>query len=356
MKKRLLALSAMTLLLLTAACGGGGTGGTTPPTSDGTSGGGTDNAANEPTYNFTYAHAGATTHTTHMAAQKFADLVEEKSNGRIKITIYPNRQLGDEREIMENVMNGTIDMATNSTPILTTVAPALEALQLPFLLNSYDIEQQAFQSEAMKKLLDSVGQSMGVKILGPHDLGMRHIANNVREVTNPEDLAGLKLRTVQSPIMTDIFQTLGASPTPMAYGEVYTALQTGTIDGEEINLTSIVSEKHLEVLKYVTLTNQFPFPAVVLINQKVYEQLTDADKQILEEAAKEMQDYMFAEIKKIDEEALAQIKAANIQVTELTDEQLQAFVSKTEPLYEQYMSRDPLIAEFVTAVREMKGE
>lgn len=192
--------------------------------------------------------------------------------------------------------------------------------------------------------------------MGPHDLGMRHIANNVREVNTPEDLSGLKLRTVQSPIMTDIFQTLGASPTPMAYGEVYTALQTGTIDGEEINLTSIVAEKHLEVLKYVTLTGQFPFPAVVLINEAKYNQLSDADKQILEEAAAEMQAFMFEEIKKIDADALEQIKAANVQVTELTEEELEAFIRKTEPLVEKYMAKDPLIADFVNAVRELKGQ
>ncbi len=353
MKRLMVLLSAILLLLFTTACGGGGSeNASKTPNTDETK---TDKNSG-PTYNFTYAHAGAVTHTTHLAAQKFADLVEAKSNGRIKITIYPNRQLGDEREILENVINGTIDMSSNSTPIITTIAPALEALQLPFLLNSYDIEQKVFQSEAMKKLLDSVGESIGVKILGPHDLGMRHIANNIREVTSPDDLKGLKLRTVQSPIMTDIFQALGASPTPMAYGEVYTALQTGTIDGEEINLTSIVSEKHLEVLKYVTLTRQFPFPAVILMNREKFNQLSDEDKQIIEEAAAETQDYMFAEIKKIDEEALAKIKDAGIKVTELSEEQLEAFVRQTESLYEKYMAKDPLIAEFVTAVRELKGE
>lgn len=351
MFKRLILFSSLLLLLFATACGGGSE--SASPSNSNTDEG---NGNQEATYNFTYAHAGATTHTTHLAAQKFADLVEEKSNGRIQITIYPNRQLGDEREIMENVINGTIDMASNSTPILTTVAPALEVLQLPFLLNTYDIEQQAYQTDAMKQLLDSVGQSIGVKLMGPHDLGMRHIANNVREVKTPEDLSGLKLRTVQSPIMTDIFQTLGASPTPMAYGEVYTALQTGTIDGEEINLTSIVAEKHLEVLKYVTLTGQFPFPAVVLINEAKYNQLSDADKQILEEAAAEMQAFMFEEIKKIDADALEQIKAANVQVTELTEEELEAFIRKTEPLVEKYMAKDPLIADFVNAVRELKGQ
>ncbi len=351
MFKRLILFSSLLLLLFATACGGGSE--SASPSNSNTDEG---NGNQEATYNFTYAHAGATTHTTHLAAQKFADLVEEKSNGRIQITIYPNRQLGDEREIMENVINGTIDMASNSTPILTTVAPALEVLQLPFLLNTYDIEQQAYQTDAMKQLLDSVGQSIGVKLMGPHDLGMRHIANNVREVKTPEDLSGLKLRTVQSPIMTDIFQTLGASPTPMAYGEVYTALQTGTIDGEEINLTSIVAEKHLEVLKYVTLTGQFPFPAVVLINEAKYNQLSDADKQILEEAAAEMQAFMFEEIKKIDADALEQIKAANVQVTELTEEELEAFIRKTEPLVEKYMDKDPLIADFVNAVRELKGQ
>ena len=176
MFKRLILFSSLLLLLFATACGGGSE--SASPSNSNTDEG---NGNQEATYNFTYAHAGATTHTTHLAAQKFADLVEEKSNGRIQITIYPNRQLGDEREIMENVINGTIDMASNSTPILTTVAPALEVLQLPFLLNTYDIEQQAYQTDAMKQLLDSVGQSIGVKLMGPHDLGMRHIANNVRE-------------------------------------------------------------------------------------------------------------------------------------------------------------------------------
>jgi len=226
-------------------------------------------------------------------------------------------------------------------------------LQLPFLLNSYDIQKEAYKTDAMQKLLDSL-EDVGLKGFGPHDLGIRHLANNTRPIKTPEDLKGIKLRTVEAPIMTDIFNQLGASPTPMAYGEVYTALETGVIDGEEINLTSIVSEKHLEVLKYVTLTGQFPFPAVILANLDVFNSLSEEDQQIIIEAAEETTEYMLNEIKKIDEEALAEIKEAGVEVTELSDEELKAFIDATEPVYDKYMEKDPLIEEFVNEVRSLK--
>lgn len=353
MKKVFMFVSIIVLLSFLAACGGGGNGDN-----------GADNETDAPdantaeetegdTYNFDYAHAGAETHTTHLGAVKFTELVEEKSDGRITFTMYPNRQLGDEREILENVINGTIDMSSTSTGVLSGYNSSFEALQLPFLLNTYDIQKEAYKTDAMQNLFDSL-EELGLKGFGPHDLGIRHLANNERPIKTPEDLNGIKLRTVEAPIMTDIFNALGASPTPMAYGEVYTALETGVIDGEEINLTSIVAEKHLEVLEHVTLTGQFPFPAVILINQEVFNSLSEEDQQIMIEAAEETTDYMLEEIKKIDEEALAEIKEAGVEVTELSDDELEAFIDATESVYEKYTEKDPLIADFVNEVQNLK--
>lgn len=304
------------------------------------------------TYNFKFGHAANENHPMHIGFSKFADLVKEKSDGRINITIYPNRQLGDDLEMLQNIINGSIDMGGVSTSVTSSYTPLLESVQLPFLLNDYDIEEAAVKTDEFKAILNELQTELGATGLGLYEGGMRHIANNKKVVTSPEDLKGLKLRVAQSNLIVDIFETLGASPTPMAYGEVYSALQTGVIDGEEVNLSTIYAEKHIEVLKNLTISGQFPFPAILLINNDIYNSFSDADKALLQEASDEAVDYLFNQIRELDATALAAIKEAGINVEEL--ENIDAFVENLAPIYDEYEQKDPLIKAFVEKVESMK--
>lgn len=352
LKKMKIISIVLILSMILSACGLG-SGGTNTNTASQTST--TPEAPAKPTGEATHklrlSHAANENHPFHTGVVKFVDLVQQKTDGRIQITIYPNRQLGEEKENLENVMNGTLEMALISSSIMSAYTSTFDGLQLPFLLNTYEIEQEAFKTETAQKMLDSL-DSLGLKGLGLMEGGMRHLGNNVREIKEPADLEGLKLRVAQTQLMTDIFSTLNASPTPMAYGEVYSALQTGVIDGEETNLSTMYAEKHLEVIKYFTLAGQTPYPAVVLMNNEMFNTIPEEDQKLILEAADEAMEYLFEQIKDSDARALEAIKEKGIQVTEL--ENADEFLEKSQPVYDAYMAKDPLIKEFVEVVDELK--
>lgn len=333
----------MVMSVVISGCGAGGT-----STSNSGNAGETGEAAVK---TLRLGHVTQTTHPFHLGAQHFADVVKERSNGSIAIEIYPARQLGDDRELLEQIMNGTLDMGVISSPLFGNYTPVLDSLQLPFLINDYGLLQQATTSEPMKEILQSL-EGQGLKAFAVYEGGMRHLANNERPIQKPEDLKGLKLRVVPSNLITEIFQTLGASPTPMAYGEVYSALQTGVIDGEEVNLTSIQSEKHDEVLKYVTLSGQFPFPGVHIMNSNTFKTLTPEEQKLLEDAANDTISYVIGELEKLDESALQTMKEKGVQVNEIED--IQPFLDQVEPIYQTYMAKDPLIEKFVNYVQGLK--
>ncbi|WP_134700856.1 TRAP transporter substrate-binding protein [Ammoniphilus sp. YIM 78166] len=344
MKKCLSFLLSVGMVALLAGCGQGNdtSTATTSP----------DSSSNQEVKTIKIAHAASLTHPFHTATVKFVELVKEKTNGRIDIQIYPSRQLGDDREILEQTMNGSIDSAVVSSAIFSGFTPVLDAVQMPFLINSYDIEEKVLKAPVTKELLDSLDQSLGLKGLTLFEGGMRHIANTKKEVKSPSDLEGLKLRVVPSDLIKDTFAKLGSSPTPMAYGEIYSALQTKVIDGEEINLTSIVAEKHYEVLKHITLSGQFPFPGALIFNSDIFNGLSDEDKKAIQEAAVEATDFNISEVKVLDTEALKTIKEKGITVTELKDNK--EFLDLTKPVYDAYSSKDPLIKKFIEEVQKLK--
>jgi tripartite ATP-independent transporter DctP family solute receptor len=340
MKKQLILAVLFLLSMVLVACGDSDANETTGDQTE------------EKTYDLKFGHAANENHPMHLGFTKFVELVGEKSDGRIKITVYPNRQLGDDLEIQQNIINGSVDLGGVSTSVTSAYTPLLESLQLPFLLNNYEIEEEAVKTEEFKNILAALETELGATGIGIYEGGMRHIANNEKVVKTPEDLKGLKLRVAQSDLIIDIFNTLGASPTPMAYGEVYSALQTGVIDGEEVNLSTIYAEKHLEVLENLTISGQFPYPAVVLINNDIYNSFSEEDKALIQEANAEAEAYLFDQIKELDATALKAIKDKGIKVHEI--ENPEAFMEVLDPLYEKYEAKDPLIKAFVEKVNTLK--
>ena len=297
------------------------------------------------TYTIRLGHVTQVTHPFHLGAEKFAKKVEEKSDGRIKVEIYPARALGDDRELLEQVMNNTLDMGVISGPVFSAYTPVIDTLQLPFLLNTYDKELKAVQSDEMAAIMDSLSQ-YNLQGLGVFEGGMRHLANAKKPIKSPDDLKGLKLRTTQSDLVMNVISALGANPTPMAYGEVYTGLQTKVIDGEEINLTSISSEKHYEVLTNVTEMGLFPFPGICVMSKAKFDSLPKEDQKIISEAAAEAMTELLNELPSIDEKAIENINA-NSKVEILTDVDTAPFEAKVTNIIDEYSAKDPLIKSFV---------
>ncbi|MBR0596552.1 TRAP transporter substrate-binding protein [Sinanaerobacter chloroacetimidivorans] len=336
MLKKSLSLLLVLALVLAAVTGCGSKAGNGDEKEAGTEG---------QTYTLRLGHVTQVTHPFHIGAQKFADKVAEKSDGRITVELFPARALGDDRELLEQVMNNTLDMGVISGPVFSAYTPVIDTLQLPFMLNTYEKELAAVQSEEMSAILDSLNQ-FNLKGLGVFEGGMRHLANAKKPIQTPEDLKGLKLRATQSDLVLKILTALGANPTPMAYGEVYTGLQTKVIDGEEINLTSISSEKHYEVLTNVTEMGLFPFPGICVMSQAKFDSLSEEDQQIITEAANEAMIELLGELPSIDQTAVENI-TANSSVEILTTVDTAPFKEKVMGIYDEYTAKNPLIKDFV---------
>lgn len=227
-------------------------------------------------------HGTQTAHPTHIALQKFAEIVAEKSKGDLKIEIYPDRQLGEEREMVEGLQLGTVDMAVVSTGPLVAFVPSLGTVDLPFLFKSSEHAYKVLDGEVGQDLLAKF-QDRGIVGLAWWENGWRSLTSK-KEVKSPADLKGMKLRTMQNPVHIAAFKELGASPIPMVWGEVFTSLSQGVIDAQENPVTIVYSNSLWEVQKYMTLTRHVYGPHLVLFSQPVWDRLTPAQQTILKEA------------------------------------------------------------------------
>lgn len=284
-------------------------------------------------------------HPMDQGAQEFARLLEKKSNGRIKVTIFPARQLGDDRQLFEQVQNGAIDMAEVSIAPMGGWTPIATAWQLPFTVKDYETWEKILTSPANQKLLDGLAE-VKVKGLAVYDSGYRHLVTTFGTVDSLDSLKGKKIRIAQTPLHNDIFSTLGAAPTPLAYGEIYSSLQNKVIDGLEMDLSAVVMEKHYEVAKYVTLSRHFTWPAVLLMSEQKWNSLSADDQKLVQEAATEAIAFNFKVIKELDAKSLAELDAKGVEVKELSSEELAEFKEAMAPIIEKYKAQHPLVKEF----------
>ncbi|MDQ0341183.1 tripartite ATP-independent transporter DctP family solute receptor [Caldalkalibacillus uzonensis] len=314
---------------------------------------GSNTSLNEETLVLRLGHVTQTSHPYHMAAEYYANLVEEKSEGNIQIEIYPSRQLGGDLDMLEMIQNGSLDAGFISSSVFSGQTPVMDALQLPFLLDSYEVFAEAIKTDTAHKMLDSL-EEINLKGLGINESGMRHVGSNIAPVQSPDDMQGLKIRVAESPLMLDIFRTLGAEPTPMPYGEIYSGLQTGVIDAHEANLPAYIDENFHEVTKYVALTAHFPWPNINIMNLDLFNSLSAEHQQILIEAGKETQVWIVEQLRQVDDESLKKLVETDTQVEEL--ENVQLFLEEVKPVYDKYMEKHPLIQEFVKQVELIKAD
>ncbi len=283
-------------------------------------------------------------------ALKFNELIEEKSGGRITVDYKSNGTLGDEDELLQQVMQGSIQATCISTSTFSNYTDVLDALQLPFLYDNYEIERTALKSDEAKAIYDEA-ESLGVKITDVVEIGSRQFANKVRPITSMADLKGLKMRIVPSTLLKDVAAAIGMTSTPVAYSEIYQSLQSGVIDGEEINFISIVSNSHDEVLKYVSTINFYSFPSALTFNLDWYNKLSDEDKKLIEECSSEAMDYAMDQTEEIDNQSLQTCIDRGVEINSIEGDARQEFIDACDSIYEDYTSRDEKIKAYVDYVK-----
>ena len=259
------------------------------------------------------AHGLAVTHPVHKAMEFMAQKALEKSDSTLVIEIYPNEQLGNEKECIEKLQLGAIALTKVSSSMLESFLDEYKVFALPYLFRDAEHKWKVFNGPIGKKILAS-GENIKLKGLIYYDAGSRSFYTTNKPILRPEDLAGLKIRTQQSPMAIKMIDALGGSATPISWGELYTSLQQGVVDGAENNEPSLYTSNHYEVCKYYSLDEHTSVPDVVLINTDVWNKLSEAHKEALQEAADESVPFQRKLWAEFVTESMDKMTAAGLQV------------------------------------------
>lgn len=270
-----------------------------------------------------------------VGARAFKEEVEKRAGDRIEVQLYPNRQLGDEKDMLEGMRFGTIDAGIITNAVVANVEPSFQLNDLPFL---YSNEAQA------QKLLDGeIGEALskklaakGVYVLGFMEGGFRHMINNRKPVVNPDDVSGVKYRVMQNPVFIDMFSSLGGSAVPMAWGETFTAVQQGTIDGLEIPVAVISANKYNEVTKYLSLTNHTYSAIELLMSKRSFDKLPADLQGAVREAAKAATASQRVTAAANVQTLLTDLEKKGMQVNKIDDPA--AFRTSVKPVYDKFRS------------------
>jgi TRAP-type transport system periplasmic protein len=285
---------------------------------------------------FKLGHPQSATSAFQTGAVAFADEFAKRTNNRYKIEVFPSGSLGGEREMVESVQLGTLDFVITSTGPVGNFVPDTLITDIPFLFRDYAHARAVLDGPIGQEILAKF-PAKGIVGLAWAENGFRHLTNSKRAVNAPADLAGLKLRTMENPVHMTAFRTLGAQPAPMAFTELFTALQQGTVDGQENPIPVIVSSKFGQVQKNLTLTGHVYSPALIITGVPLFNGLPQADQQALIEAAKAGAAAMRKRVNEVESSGIAELKAQGVQVVESVDKA--AFQTALAPAYAEYSKR-----------------
>jgi tripartite ATP-independent transporter DctP family solute receptor len=292
--------------------------------------------AQEPT-RLRLAHTQPDTDSQHVALVQFARLVQERTNGQVRIEIFHAGQLGNDNAILSGTRGGVIDLALTGNPFFAGINPRQSALDLPGIIRSFGHAYKVLDGPIGAEIRAELEQ-YNFKGLGFPEIGFRNLTNSRRPVVKVEDMAGLKIRTTPNPAHMKAFQLVGANPVPMAYTEVFNALESRAVDGQENPITLIQSAKFYEVQKYLTLTQHAYTTAVLVMNVKKFQSLPPAAQKVLETTALEVIREQRAANRRIEDGDLAKLKAAGMQV--VTDFPRAEFRAKVYgPVKADYVAR-----------------
>ncbi len=303
-------------------------------------------AANAQQLELRFGHVGNPGSLFAASAEEFARRANEKLGDKAVVQVFGASQLGNDTELLQKLKLGQVHFALPST-VMSSVSPEFGVFEMPYIIKD---------REHMKRVIDSIGESVfqaaakanGYRILAFWENGFRHITNNVRPINVPDDLKGVKLRTPKGEWRVKMFQAYGANPTPMAFSEVFTALQTNVIDGQENPYTQIHSAKFQEVQKYLSITGHVYTPAYALTSDEHFGKLPQDVQDILLETAQETQAYVYETAAAMENDLLEEIKKADIEVNEADKD---AFIAASAPIYDEFAASFDGGAELVEAVR-----
>jgi tripartite ATP-independent transporter DctP family solute receptor len=337
----LAAILGMTLVL----SGCGKSSGSATPQSSESSNGSVSSQGSGKTYSFKLTHITQPSHVWHKTAEKFAEELKARSNGRMKLDIFPASQLGPESDMVQQMETGTVDFGIIAGGYTSTREGAFSAWFMPFLFKDMKSAVDFRNSDQSKKILGELSKQglVGMDIIFA---GNRHILMKNTNVIKPEDLKGKKIRIAGGPAITDFWSAVGAGPTPLPLPEVYTALQTGVIDGIDIDLDALMTEKYFEIAKNFTLTNHMAWPGIAMMSKVKYDALPLEDQKIVTEAMKAAVEFGNQESISRETKNLTDLKAKGVTVNELSNPD--SFNPVRDQIYNKYSS-NPLIKDFIQA-------
>lgn len=293
-------------------------------------------------------HGLDTSHPVHKAMVFMGERLEEKSGGSMRIDIYPNQQLGSERECLELLQIGSLGMTKVSTGVMENFAPGLKVLGLPFLFRDREHRFNVLEGKIGEDFLNS-SIDKRLKGLTFYDAGSRSFYTK-KPIEKPKDLIGLKIRVMESQTAINMVKNLGGSPTPIAWGELYTALQQGIVDGAENNLPSFHLSRHYEVCKYFLVDEHTAIPDELVIGTPVWNKLTEQQQTWLKEAAMESSEYQKKLWREAELKALEEIKVAGVTVIEANKDQ---FREKVQPMYDEF-SENPQMNQIIQEIQAVE--
>ncbi|PLT29395.1 TRAP transporter substrate-binding protein [Peribacillus deserti] len=305
-------------------------------------------------YTIKFAHVVSASTAKGKAAERFGKLLEERTKGQIKVEIFPDSQLGADREITEQMQSGTIQMNAPFTGVLPSFVKQYEVFDLPFLFSDRESARNAMEGK-LGEMLNKRLEQQGLRALGYWDGGFKHLTNSKRAIEGPEDLDGMKIRVSQSPLLISQFKAMGAGGVSIDFAELYTALQTKTVDGQENPLSNIVSKKFYEVQDYMTLSSHGYMAYPLLISNKFYQDLPEDLRKAVDEVAAEVNDWQWDQSAADEVEYMKTLEDSKIKITKLNEGQKEAFKEATKKVYDEFEKVEGS-QELLDAVKEAEGK
>lgn len=296
-------------------------------------------------------------HSQAQGLKKFAEIVEKNSSGRIKVQNYFSSQLGDDVKMMEALKAGTQELTMPSTSPISNMVKEFGVFDFPFVFNNEQEAYAVLDSPFGQKLLDKLPQH-GLIGLGYWENGYRNLTNSKRPVATVEDFKGLKIRTLQNKVHLEVFGALGANPVPMPFSEVFTGLESKTVDGQENPVAAIESSKFYEVQKYLSLTNHVYTPFVFLMSKKIWDQLTPEDQKMLKDAAAEAGKYQRELNIEQNKKSLESLKAKGMQVNELAPGEKEKIQQIVKPIVDKFAKDlgEDVVKELYDGVEKVRNK
>lgn len=314
---------------------------------------GSATAEDLPDLDLKFGHPYNEAHPLARGAQMFADLVKERSGGKIKISVFPNSTIGSSRDLVESLqIGGVVDFALVPTTNVASFYAPLDIFYLPFLFRDREHAYAMADGPVGQKLYEDMRQKIGIRTLAMYESGFRTITTRDTRVERPADMQGIKFRVVNNPLNVATFKTLGANVTPMALSEVFTGLQQGTIDGQDNPIGNVKAFGYDKVQKFITLSHHQWAGIMFLVDDKMWQRQPKAVQDLFQKAALETQDWERKTLNEEEGKYLAEMEANGMTVVRLDAEQRKAFQDAMEPVWGEYRSK--LGAELINSVVETR--